>query len=369
MRKTPLILIVDDVKSNLMILRATLAKEGYQVSEAMSGQEAFELAASQAPDLIMMDMMMPGESGAEACVRLKKNHSTADIPVIFVSASDQVESKLKAFDSGAVDYVTKPYWREEVLARVRIHLKLARAFQELTEVQAQKLGQLTNAQKSLLVNPADMPEANFSVCFCPHEEAGGDFYDVTEIGDGIFGYFVADVSGHDIEASFTTSALKALFRQNATPLNTPAETLKAMNSVLNMMMTGGRHLTACYATLNRKTRTLKIATAGHLPMLVRTKEGQCTFVESAGSPLGAFEHLILETEQLKLKPGDRFYLYSDGLVESAERSMGREEGMARLKALVESTDPTPMGAACKTIADAATGGASEDDVVLLAVEV
>ena len=124
------ILIVDDTPENLSILRRLLTDKGYQVRPALNGEIALKAIDTQAPDLILLDIMMPGMDGYEVCSILKSNEETARIPIIFISALTEVEGVLRAFQSGGVDYITKPFRSEEVLARVQTHLELQNAIQE-----------------------------------------------------------------------------------------------------------------------------------------------------------------------------------------------------------------------------------------------
>ncbi len=118
------ILIVDDNPTNLEVLSETLTRSGYQVSVAIDGESAIEQVKYHLPALILLDIMMPGINGFETCKRLKQNPSSRDIPVIFMTALTDTEHKVKGFSLGAVDYVTKPFQREEVLARVQVQIKL-----------------------------------------------------------------------------------------------------------------------------------------------------------------------------------------------------------------------------------------------------
>ncbi|MCP4691865.1 MAG: response regulator [Desulfobacterales bacterium] len=118
--------IVDDVPENLDVLSSLLAKNGYETRMAISGELALKSIRTAPPDLILLDVMMPGLSGLEVCERLKADRQTRDIPVIFISALDEKLDKVRAFSAGGVDYITKPFQEEEVLARVETHLALRR---------------------------------------------------------------------------------------------------------------------------------------------------------------------------------------------------------------------------------------------------
>ena len=127
------ILIVDDTPTNLEILVDFFATQKFEVFVAMDGQSAIEQIPHARPDLILLDVMMPGIDGFETCRQLKANKETADIPVIFMTALSDTVDKVTGFSVGAVDYVTKPIQHEEVLARVTTHLKLRRLQQHLEE--------------------------------------------------------------------------------------------------------------------------------------------------------------------------------------------------------------------------------------------
>ena len=127
------ILIVDDEPFNIDLLRQELEGEGYTLLSAGRSEDALELCATHKPDLVLLDIMMPGCSGIELCKSLKANETTSDIPVIFMTALSSLDDKLEAFKAGGIDYVVKPFQAEEVLARVGTHLALRRAMHILAD--------------------------------------------------------------------------------------------------------------------------------------------------------------------------------------------------------------------------------------------
>lgn len=131
------ILIVDDVEENLKVLTDTLTSQGFHPLQAKSGERAIKIAEKALPDLILLDIQMPGMNGYETIEKLKSIPEVKDIPVIFISALNQIEDKVKGFNSGAVDYVSKPFQKEEVIARVTTHLKL-RQIQREVEIEREK---------------------------------------------------------------------------------------------------------------------------------------------------------------------------------------------------------------------------------------
>lgn len=130
------ILIVDDTPANLNVLSAILGKRGYRVRPAINGALALKAAQKAAPDLILLDVQMPGMDGYEVCRQLKSDPQTHDIPVVFISALDDVLDKVEAFQAGGVDYITKPFQIEEVLARVENQLVLHQQREAITGLSA-----------------------------------------------------------------------------------------------------------------------------------------------------------------------------------------------------------------------------------------
>jgi PleD family two-component response regulator len=130
------ILIVDDTPANLNVLSAILGKRGYRVRPAINGALAIKAAQKAAPDLILLDVQMPGMDGYEVCRQLKGDGQTRDIPVVFISALDDVLDKVEAFQVGGVDYITKPFQIEEVLARVENQLALHRQREAIAALRA-----------------------------------------------------------------------------------------------------------------------------------------------------------------------------------------------------------------------------------------
>ncbi len=131
--KKPKVLIVDDTPENIQVLMGTL-KDQYAIVAAINGEKALKMAVAEPrPDLILLDIMMPGMDGFEVCRRLKSDPETRDIPVIFLSALDDTANKVKGFATGAVDYISKPFQPEEVHVRVNTHLTMSRLKRSLKE--------------------------------------------------------------------------------------------------------------------------------------------------------------------------------------------------------------------------------------------
>ncbi len=140
------VLVVDDTPANLKLLTSILSADGYGVRAAPNGDLALRSVQARLPDIVLLDIKMPGLNGFEVCEKLKEDPASRDIPVIFISAMDDISDKVKAFAVGGIDYVTKPFEPEEVLARVGTHSKLRRLQITLDE-QTVLLKELTHKQK------------------------------------------------------------------------------------------------------------------------------------------------------------------------------------------------------------------------------
>ena len=147
-----LVLVVDDQPTNIQAVGALLFQAGHDVMPALSGEQALARCEQRTPDIVLLDMRMPGMDGFEVCEKLRENPRTQDVPVIFLTAAHEREVLVKAFASGAVDYVTKPFVAEELLARVKTHLELKSTRDRLAQL-AQERAELTQVVAHDLKNP------------------------------------------------------------------------------------------------------------------------------------------------------------------------------------------------------------------------
>jgi phosphoserine phosphatase RsbU/P len=370
--KLPTVAIIDDDVTSAIVLESMLRKDGIRTIKAYGGIEGRELVKADTPDLVLLDIFMPDENGFDTCRKLKDDPVTADIPIIFMTSQSDIQSKVSGFELGAVDYITKPYMPAEVLGRVRVHIRLRNAMAAYIESQIARLKQLTIAQQSIMPSPAEYPEAGFQVFYQSAHEAGGDFYDVLHAGEKVFDYVVADVSGHDLGSSLATSALKALIHQGRATFSPPLETLRMVNNVLASAFPEEIYVTLTYARLNRQRHSMTIISAGHPPGILIKASGEITLMPGIGDILGAFELISLTVHDVPVAKGDRFLLYTDGLIEMCgSEAVSRSQGMDRLIALCKKTRTLPLKDMVETIPKEIIGQESPppDDILFLGVEV
>ena len=205
------VLIVDDNLRNLQVMGTILRDRGYRIALAKSGKEGIRMAQKTHPDLILLDIMMPEMDGFETCEKLKSNAHTQDIPVIFLSSKTETEDIVKGFEKGAVDYITKPAVKEEVVARVHTHLQIGLLNRQLIQSNLElkkKQNKLEEGLQSasvilrnLLPSRKDFPGFQIAWIYQPAETLGGDFFDLIPLGDGKYAFYILDVSGHGVPSS------------------------------------------------------------------------------------------------------------------------------------------------------------------------
>jgi phosphoserine phosphatase RsbU/P len=366
------VLVVDDSLANRSYLAHVLEEDGYRILQAGSGEECLEAAKAEGPALILLDVVMTGIDGFETLRRLKAERSTARPAVIMLTSVGDDRSKLRAFDFGAVDYIVKSASGAEVRARVRVHLRLAAADAELVDARAESLRQVAQAQRSLLVEPKELPAARFSAYYRSLHEAGGDFYDVVEVADGLFLYFMADVAGHDVGTSYVTPAVKVLLRQCASPAYSVPEALAYLNDVLAKTLLEESYLTAFALRINRKAGKAVYAAAGHPPAAFLPRKGAIEFLSRDNPFVGMFAGSTYESATIDVAPGDRFVLYTDGLVETASApaaERGWTESRGRLESALEALRGASLDELPGELVRAMGATEAGDDVAVLAIEV
>jgi len=377
------VLIIDDTPESIRVLMESL-RQDYAIMVATNGERGLELAlGNPPPDLILLDIRMPGMSGYEVCRRLKDDPAAREIPVIFLSALDRTDDIVKAFRTGGVDYVTKPFHFDEVQARVRTHLRLRSTLKELeakrVELQTaydqldQEFRLVGEVQASLLPSPIPQIDGFESASFYrPALLAGGDYFDIFPIGEGRWGIFIADVIGHGPPAAVMTAMIHVMLHL-APQKGDPDAVLAFLNDLLTVRARQEQFVTAFYGVLHPRDRVLVYACAGHPPPLIRRLAPRSTewCTGSEGIPLGVSPHGSYGAAAVSFSPGDLFVFYTDGITES-ERHGEEFYGMERLEGVLQSAgDVTAEEVSrmiCESVETFRDGGEQLDDVTVLVLK-
>ena len=371
------ILLVDDNPINLQVLCQILEGIGCDLLAATDGESALAIAREQQPVLILLDIVMPGMDGFEACRRLKADPVTREIPVVFLSAMDGTSDKVRGLQLGALDFLSKQFEPEEVIVRVTTHLtltRLARLVQHQKEQLEEELRVVSQLQRNLL--PPRLPELP-GLKLAAHYQtswfAGGDYYDVAALADGRYGFIIADAEGHSSPATVLMAMTCALFRSCPDALRGPGEMLEHLNDNL-LKVNRDSFITAAYAVYDPADRSVRIARAGHPhPILFRAETRRAEVCYCHGmAVLGALPTEHFPPTAITLEPGDRLLLYTDGVTESFNPA--REQfGPARLARALEATGsrrPEEVVAAIAAeVVCFAEGVPADDDQAMLLLEV
>ncbi|MBM4430306.1 MAG: response regulator [Chloroflexi bacterium] len=370
------ILIVDDNPANLRLLSQMLTEHGYTVRPVTDGQLALGAALVDPPDLILLDIRMPGMDGYQVCQRLKAAEQTRDIPIIFISALDATEDKVRAFSLGGVDYVTKPFHVEEVLARLETHLALRRLQLQLLDANqkmARELALAGEIQASFLPHPLpEIPGWQIAATLKPARETSGDFYDLIPLPNRRLGLVIADVSDKGVGAALYMALSRTVIRIYAADYYAEPEiALRAANIHILRDTQNDQFVTTFFGVLDPLTATLTYANAGHPPpFLIQVQEGPgIQQLPRTGMPLGISREENWQRGLVHLAPGDGLILYTDGITEAT----GEKEAFWGETGLMQSIQ-TSRGRRAQKILDAVladvrafVGDAPQSDDIALVV--
>ncbi len=193
------VLAVDDDPINLQVIVNFLSVEGYRVRTATSGPEALAMLEAEVPDLVLLDVMMPGMSGYEAAARIRKIIPYNELPIVLLTARNRVNDLVEGFAAGGSDYIVKPFSKSELITRTRFHIYLKNAFREgkrLAKIE-QELDLARRIQRNTLpAGPPRSPHFTISAHYISAEHVGGDYFDFHLLDDGSLAVFITDVVGH-----------------------------------------------------------------------------------------------------------------------------------------------------------------------------
>jgi phosphoserine phosphatase RsbU/P len=378
----PSILVVDDAPANLQVLSGMLKDRGYKARPVPNGKLALQAARRDPPDLILLDINMPGMNGYEVCEHLKADDQLKRIPVIFISALTEQMDKVKAFTIGGVDYLTKPFQMEELHARVETHLKLRRLQIELEEYSRhlelardrlkRDLELARGVQRGFL--PLRLPEVPGYEFFGFYEsalEVGGDYYDFIPLPRRCMAILLGDVAGKGVAAALLMAKLSADARFCVLTEPDPATAITKLNALMARSGIADRFVTLVAAILDPERHIVTLVNAGHPSPLIyhRTTRavGAVTSLDMTGLPLGVQDNFVYTSCQVELQPGDSILAFTDGITEAMDVNNAQFQAKGVYAAMQSGLySPRALGERLVTaVKQFAAGHSQHDDIALV----
>lgn len=402
------ILIADDNPDMIFLLRKGFEGEGYEIIEAHDGNETMKVILEEKPDLILLDLKMPGRGGFEVLKEMRERDELKDIPVIVLTVVSDTGEKIRALECGANDFLVKPPITAELRARVNTQLKLRSASEALKNYAEQlervverntrelreyannlermvdeKVGIIRRQNEEHLMEiksarriqfsflPMAMPAVEgveFTAKYVPCQRIGGDFYDVFRIDEHNIGFFIADVSGHGVPSAMITIFLKQevaflakkVIKEGKYIVTSPREVLASLNKsfMRNNIGESTFFVTIVYCTFNVQRRELTCSLAGHhaLPLIKRS-DGSVECIDMSGFPIGWFtDSGEYPEKRYNLNRGDTLLLYTDGLFELLLNSDTSRKEKGALEQVIELFASNNFEARCEDLLSQFTTG-------------
>ncbi len=389
------ILVVDDSPVNRKFLASIVRKEGYEVVTAAGGAEALTLAGQNSFDLILLDILMPEIDGFEVCKALQRDPKTMHVPIIMVSSLDVSESKIQCFELGAMDYITKPFYRGEVLARIRSQLKIKHLTASLlkSNKQLRKRQNIIDQdlQAAAAIQRALLPERipfedhlQTHYIFRPCERIGGDMFNVFALDEHSVGIYIVDVCGHGVPAAMIATLVSQALSPGGNIVRTfsketksfqiksPLKVLKQLDRLFPIERFD-RYFTISYMVLDLRSGLFSFSSAGHPPILLQKDGGDVVALHTGGPIIGIGDCAPpREQGSGQIHMGDRLFFYTDGIIE-LENSKGEAPGLERVRSMIKQQKMNSLTQYCSAVdewIEEFTHGvvSNDDDISLLCFE-
>ncbi|PEN64234.1 fused response regulator/phosphatase [Bacillus wiedmannii] len=325
------ILIVDDNPVNIFVIEKILKQAGYQDLVSLnSAQELFEYihfgkdsSRHNEIDLILLDIMMPEIDGLEVCRRLQKEEKFKDIPIIFVTALEDANKLAEALDIGAMDYITKPINKVELLARMRVALRLKSELnwhKEQEENLRNELDLATQVQRNLLSNPLRENHIKIEASYLPSFKLAGDMYYWYKIDENRYGIILLDVMGHGISASLVGMFISSVLRESIKCLIDPELVIKDLNKYMTLLHNENDNIpyyfTAIYLVVDTEKRTIEYVNAGHPSGYVLVDETNMVELNRGSCAVGFFDEIKVKKTVIPFEKNAQIVLFTDGVLEA-----------------------------------------------------
>jgi len=376
------LLVVDDTEANRDLLARRLRALGHDVAIAKNGREALDSLAARDTDLVLLDIMMPEMDGFEVLERLREDPARRHVPVIMISAVDEIDSVVRAIELGATDYLPKPFNAVVLKARVTATLEKKR-LEDAERHHARELERELEIgrqiQKDFLPEALPRPEGwEIAAAFHPARQVGGDFYDAFDLEDGRVAIAVGDVCDKGVGAALFMALFRSLIRSHAelhgsgTPAVPAARSIVALTNDYIARTHGRSNMfaTIFFAILDPRTGDLAWVNGGHEPPILRRAGGAVERLMPTGPAVGAMPDMEFEARTARLAPGDVLVAITDGVTE-ARSPAGKLYGEDGLLGLLEAAPAAAAALLERIVASVRAheaGSEPVDDLTLLAVK-
>ncbi|MBN2807940.1 MAG: SpoIIE family protein phosphatase [Deltaproteobacteria bacterium] len=394
------ILIAEDERVSRRLLESRLKKWGYEVTAAEDGREAWNIFQKEHFPMVITDWMMPEMDGLELLRRIRACERPGYVYTILLTARTEKEDILAGMESGADDFVTKPFDKDELMARLKVGLRitdlerdLAQRNHDLEKINQRMRRDLEAAakiQQALL--PTQLPNCdtvNFAWKYVPCDELAGDTLNLFHLDEKHIGLYLLDVSGHGVPAALLSVNLSRILNPNPEQSNLlkehtpnspgyqlvqPEDVANRLNQRFPLDSSTEQYFTIQYAQLNLESNLLTFISAGHPPMILIRADGNNQAIQIRSMPIGFMIGVgkVYKEQTLELQKGDRLYFYSDGIIE-AMNSEREQYGIERLTEKLNQSRVLSLNDSLDCLTDQinqwTAGRGCGDDVSLLALEI
>jgi phosphoserine phosphatase RsbU/P len=377
------ILIADDDALTRRLLVRALSTSGFSCREAQDAHDALQQVREHAPALLLLDLDMPGMSGAELLKQLRddKDPAVAQLPTIMLTGHGGEESEVACLEAGADDFVTKPINQAVLRARIDTQLRLQSMRSQLQQQNGELEAWRSNLERDLAAarltqqslipqKPPHLPGWDVAAVYRPVIQVGGDIYGWRRMADGRTLFWIADATGHGASAALLTTLAKLLFHHGSVEHTQPAEIMRAVNDDFRSIFGARTFMTAMCLALDPATGAANVVGAGHPPLFIPRANGETDSIASCCPPLGLVEKAEFTGTDVQLAVGDSFFLYTDGLYGAEQRS-GPRMNAEKLAQLLGTPAPNAQALLTRVIERVTTGIADKplpDDVAAVAVK-
>lgn len=359
-RSAPVLLAVDDDPVNLKVIENLCRSRGYVVLTAADGPAALNILESTGIDLVLLDLMLPGMSGYDVCRTIRRMEKGRYLPVIMVTARDQLGDLAQGFKTGANDYITKPFKQQELVLRIENQLAIKQMLDmeksigtdhkkgkrpvagllerskdlkesalqmlEREKIIKEDLGIARAFQERLMTREDGIDGFEMSVHFHPLMEVGGDVYDIFQIRPGTVRVFLADATGHGITASLNTVKILSEYAAVKETLGSPADIINFLNQRFTRNLNQyGIVFTCIIADVSLESSSVTISSSGMPSQFIR-RGGEIAVIDPMNPIIGLSSKTAYREETHALNRGDVLFIYSDGLLEMIEDFQKRGAG-------------------------------------------